>query len=128
MGGLRGRVEPVAKGPASAALRFTGGFVLGLIIIPGVLAVVLLGGGGAVLKAWTHGPEGPFESVGAELSRAGATSVVWRRSGEAVRQTCRADCDDIEFTYGPAPKATEVSGAKDSAWRPRVRPVAGPVL
>lgn len=121
-------MEPVARGRASAVLRFSGGFVLGVTVVPAVVAFALWAGWGAILKVWPHGPEGPFISAGAELSKAGATSAVWRRSGEAVRQTCREGCDDIEFTYGPAPKATEVSGAKDSAWRPRVRPVAGPVL
>ncbi len=100
-----------------AVLRFAGGYAVGLIVVP----VVMLGVWTVQARLRAPGPPGPFVSVGADLSRAGVRSVVWQQPRESLRQTCRDGCDDIWFNYPPMPKAVEVSGPSDPAWRPRVR-------
>jgi hypothetical protein len=68
-----------------------------------------------------------YMSSGAEMSRAGATRVIWRRERDVLRQDCRDECDDLMFRVSPA-KAAEVYGAKDVGWRPRLTPMPEPGL
>lgn len=93
-------------------VRFAVGVVAGMLLVPvaalGVAAVLLA----AILVVGLSGkPPAQYAesylSAGRDIARLGGASVVWERSSEVVRQTCRGACDDLAFAY-EAPKAAEV--------------------
>lgn len=96
-------------------LRFVSGYALGAVGVP-----VLLGLAGFTYIVVHERLAKPattrsvFVVSGEELTKSGATSVVWRRSREALRQTCRGACDDLAYRY-EAPRAAQVDGAKGKA-------------
>jgi hypothetical protein len=108
-------------------LAFAAGYVLGLLGLPLVLGgatYLYLVADAKLSKPATTATV--FVSSGAELSRARATSIVWRRSDEVLRQTCRDACDDIAFRHG-RPRVAELEGAPEAASRVRLRETKEPV-
>jgi len=102
-------------------VRFGGGFFVGLLAIPAVVA-----GAGALLvlavlvarrPAPPEGPVSVYTSSGAKISRAGAVTVVWEGRDEITRQICRGRCDDLAFRF-EEPEAIE---ARDASGRNLVR-------
>lgn len=91
---------------SGAVVRWVAGYLVGLVVV----SLLVLGGMAAEARLRTPGPSGPFVSAGAELSRAGARSIVWQQLGESLRQTCRDECDDIWFNSLPGRPVVEPVG------------------
>jgi len=98
------------------ALRFVGGFILGVLAIP-----VAIGAGFALLlivniQAERHappaGPRHAYVISGGDVSRAGGVTITWRRRDEVTRQRCRGVCDDLTFGFDDEASAVEVLDAK----------------
>jgi hypothetical protein len=82
---------------------------VGLLAIAPLLGIVALMSGSAIAVLEPPGLR-IYVTSGAVLARAGATSVVWRRRGEVLRQTCRGVCDDVTY-WAARPRAARVDGA-----------------
>lgn len=117
----RQAVATVGRRMLWRGVRFGGGFFVGLLAIPAAVA-----GAGALLvlailvarrPAPPEGPVSVYTSSGAEISRAGAVTVVWKGRDEITWQTCRGRCDDLAFRF-EAPEAIE---ARDASGRNLVR-------
>lgn len=90
-------------------VRFSAGFVIGVLALPlmAVFAFVAVGGFWIATDAATSDRaaeiDAAFWTEGRDVSRAGGTSVTVRGArGEVARQTCREACDDLVFWSGAA--------------------------
>jgi hypothetical protein len=98
----------------SRGLRFSGGFVLGFLVLP--LAFVVWGAALITIDKVSRA-NGPvviptsFWTWGGAVTREGGASVVVTRGREVTRQTCRGTCDDLVFWHSAAERV-EVRDAK----------------
>jgi hypothetical protein len=97
------------------ALRFVGGFALGVLALP---ALAALGLAGLLAISIAFGGSQPreisasFWTWGWDVTRAGGASLLVRQDrGAVTKQRCRGACDDLVFWYEPA-ELVEVRDAK----------------